>query len=280
MSENVSTLPAPQVIETLDFETIYQSILAQFQSILPDHDTLLESDPAIKLLQIAAYREILLRERINIVARASLLAFATDADLEHIGAPFGVFRLENESDEQLRERISLSLEAISTAGSIESYQYHATSAHGDIDDINVTSPEKGDVLISVLVKENITDEVISVILEAVNIKLSADKVRPITDNVNVQLAEDVPFSIDAQIFTDSDIQASSILALAEISLKTFIDDRRAIGKNVRLSAIDAALHVDGVTYINLISPSADILISDEQAGLCQSTTLTFGGVDE
>ena len=46
---------------------------------------LVESDPAWTILEVAAYRELLLRQRINDASRAVMLAFATGADLEHLG---------------------------------------------------------------------------------------------------------------------------------------------------------------------------------------------------
>ncbi len=272
----MTTLTAPNMIEALDFESIYQSILAQFCAILPEYDTLLESDPAIKLLQVAAYRELLLRERINIVARSSLLAFAAGSDLEHIGFPFGVTRLENETDEQLRTRTAQALEGITTAGSIESYQYHAGSAHGDISDVRVTSPSKGNVLVSLLEK---TDADINDIISAVTEKLNEQKIRPITDTVTVTQAENVQYQISVVVFTDSQVQALNTITLATASLNQFISDKRKIGQSIRLSAIDAASHVEGVSYVNIISPTEDIIINETQSAENTAIIVEFGGVE-
>jgi len=88
----LSRLPTPQLIEPLSFSAIFTALLTDFQHRYPDYSALLASDPAIKLLEVAAYRELLLRHRINEAARANLLAFAADSDLDHLGAFYGVTR--------------------------------------------------------------------------------------------------------------------------------------------------------------------------------------------
>ena len=68
----LSQLPQPDVIEVLDFETILAERKAYFVSLYPADQqaaiaaTLaLESEPITKLLQENAYRELILRQRIN-----------------------------------------------------------------------------------------------------------------------------------------------------------------------------------------------------------------------
>ena len=101
----LSRLPTPQLIEPLSFSGIFTAMLADFQRRYPEYSALLASDPAIKLLEVAAYRELLLRHRINEAARANLLAFAAESDLDHLGAFYGVSRLAGETDTALRKRI-------------------------------------------------------------------------------------------------------------------------------------------------------------------------------
>lgn len=90
---NLSKLPPPVVVEQLDFETIFAEMLADLQSRDPVFTALVESDPAFKILEVAAYRELLIRQRANESAKAVMLAFANDADLDQLGANVGVARL-------------------------------------------------------------------------------------------------------------------------------------------------------------------------------------------
>ena len=83
---DLSALDPPDLVETLDFEEVYQRKLEHFKRIYPDWTAALESDPVVKLLELAAYEEIRFRARVNDAGRAVLLAYATGADLEHLAA--------------------------------------------------------------------------------------------------------------------------------------------------------------------------------------------------
>ena len=140
---DLASLPTPAVIESLSFETIFSELQAEFQSRYPDYSALLASDPAIKLLEVAAYREVLLRNRINEAAKASLLAFATGSDLDHLAAFYGVTRLMDESDEALRLRTRQRIIGFANAGGAAHYRYWALSASPEVADVEVDSPEPG-----------------------------------------------------------------------------------------------------------------------------------------
>ena len=83
---DLSRIAPPEVVESLDFEAIYQEMMDEFRRIYPDWTAALESDPVVKLLEVAAYREMLMRARINDAARAVMLAYAGGSDLEHLAA--------------------------------------------------------------------------------------------------------------------------------------------------------------------------------------------------
>ena len=110
----LSTLPAPCIVEELSSDRIFASIWKDFIASYPDFSALLESDPAVKLIEVAAYREMLLRNRINIAARGQLLAYAAGTDLDHLAAFYGVERLAGEGDERLRLRIQLRIKGFPT----------------------------------------------------------------------------------------------------------------------------------------------------------------------
>lgn len=96
---DLSQLPTPVVVETLDYETLLAERKATLFSLYPEEQleaiagTLsLESEPIVKLLQENAYREVL-RQRINEAAKGVMVAYALDADLDQLGANNGVERL-------------------------------------------------------------------------------------------------------------------------------------------------------------------------------------------
>lgn len=142
---DLSKLPAPQVVEALDYETIFAEMLSSLRGLDATFNATVESDPVYKILQVAAYRELLLRQKMNDKAKARMLAFATGGDLDHIGASQAVpvARLTGETDDAFRARLVLAPEAYSVAGPIGAYIYHALSAHSGIKDVAVWNPGIG-----------------------------------------------------------------------------------------------------------------------------------------
>jgi len=162
---NLSALPAPVVVEQIDFETILDEMVADLQSRDPAFTALVESDPAYKVLEVAAYRETLVRQRANESCLGVMLAYAAGSDLDQIGANFSVQRLvldegdadaippvlpTYESDTDYRARIQLSFEGFTTAGSKGSYIFHGLGADPDVKDIDAVSPLPGQVTVYVL----------------------------------------------------------------------------------------------------------------------------------
>ena len=97
---DLSLLPAPQIVQQIDYEQILAERKAYAVSLWPPEEQAeiaarlnLESEPLTKLLEENAYRETLWRQRVNESALAVLLPYAKGADLEQIGARFGVERL-------------------------------------------------------------------------------------------------------------------------------------------------------------------------------------------
>lgn len=289
---DLSRLPPPDVIEALDFETILQAKKDRLALALPEFDAFLESDPAIKLLEICAFDELLLRQRVNDGARAVLLAFATGADLDNLAALLGVTRLEvvpanvqtgaaaiMESDDALRARVLLAPDSFSVAGPAAAYVFHARSASGDVADAAATSPAPGEVVVSVL--SRLGDGTASAeLIAAVAAVVNADGIRPLTDEVTVQSAGIVPFDIDAQITVFAGPDASLILAAANTALDQLLTDQRRIGRDITRSAIFSALHTGGVQNVTLLAPAADIVIGETQAAAVVNRSVIIVGTGE
>ncbi len=161
---DLSSLPAPDVIEPLDYESILADIKADYASRNPEFGaSTLESDPIVKLQETAAYRELLVRQRANDAARQRMLAFATGTNLDHEAARVGVQRLlldagdpeavppvapTYESDDDLRLRAQLAPEAMSTAGGEASYIFNALTAGETPATVEVASPAAGMVIVT------------------------------------------------------------------------------------------------------------------------------------
>lgn len=153
MALNLSSLPDPTIVETVEFQTIFDELRLDFQQRFPEYTALVESDPAIKLLEVAAYREVILRARVNDAFKATLLAFAAAGDLDNLAAFYGLTRIANETDAELKDRTINRIQGSSTAGGAAWYRYQALTADSGVRDARVTSPGAGQVQIALLSKE-------------------------------------------------------------------------------------------------------------------------------
>jgi phage-related baseplate assembly protein len=293
-SIDLSTLPAPDVVEELDFETIFAEMLADLQARDAAFSALVESDPAYKILEVAAYRELLVRQRVNDAARAVMLAYALGSDLDQIGALFGVVRLTiteadpnavppvaavMETDTEFRRRIQLSLEGFSVAGPEGAYIFHSLSAHPDVLDVSATSPDPGEVLISVLSRVG-DGQPTTAVRNAVSAALNDTAIRPLTDLVTVQAATKVNYHVTASIYTYPGPDSSVVLTAAIAALDAYIASVRKVGFDITLSGIYAALHQPGVQRVNLTHPTSNVTINQTSYGHCTHRTITLAGNDE
>ena len=153
MAYNLSSLPDPQIVEDLSFQTIFNELRADFGARFPEFSALVESDPAIKLLEVAAYRETILRARVNDAFKATLLAFAAGTDLDNLAAFYGLTRIAQETDAELKDRTINRIQGSSTAGGAAWYRFQALSANTGVRDARVTSPAPGEVSVALLSKE-------------------------------------------------------------------------------------------------------------------------------
>ncbi len=272
---DLASLPTPAVIESLSFETIFSELQAEFQSRYPDYSALLASDPAIKLLEVAAYREVLLRNRINEAAKASLLAFATGSDLDHLAAFYGVTRLMDESDEALRLRTRQRIIGFANAGGAAHYRYWALSASPEVADVEVDSPEPGRVRISVLAKGE-EQTVSNAVLDAVRAVVLRDDIRVLTDTVEVVPAELMPVAVYARLWLYPDAPLETLAAIQAVFAST-LAACAGLGWDLTRSWIVGQLQRAGVHKVELLSPTTDIRVAANQAVRLLSLNLEFAG---
>lgn len=293
---DLSKLSAPIVVETLDFEAIFQQMLADLIARDSTFSALVESDPAYKILEVAAYRELLIRQRVNDASKAVMLAYAIGADLDNIGANFDVERLLIqagdptaipptadifESDDDYRRRIQLSLEGYTTAGSIGAYIFHALSATGDVKDAAVPSVPLTPGTVNVAVLSRTGDGTApAATLGFVETALNAEEVRPLCDTVIVASAQIVNYTIEATLTMYPGAGQAQVLTAATAAAQAYADKMHGLGLDITRSGIFAALHQAGVQNVALTAPAADVVIDWNQAAYCTNIALLFGGVGE
>lgn len=289
---DLSTLPAPQVLESLDYEALYEEGLAAFREYMGNNwSAALESDPVVKLIELGAYCKMQNRARVNDAAKALMLAYAEKEDLDQLAANVRLQRLViqpanlltvppveevKESDDALRERIQLVYEGLSTAGPSNSYIFHARAASALVADATVVSPSPAVVVVTVLslAGSGLADQSL---LDAVYTNLSEEDTRPLTDHVLVQSAEILNYRIDAVLhMIGAGPENDAILAEAVRRLAAWINPRKRLALEVARSAIDAQLHISGVGRVELLN-WVDLKPTKAQAAYCTGFSVVLGG---
>jgi len=289
---DLSRLPPPDVIEPLDYELLLAEMIAQVTALDPSLAPVLalESDPAVKVLQAVAYVRLLDRARVNDAARAVMLAQATGADLDNLAALFGVARAVItpaddsalppvaavlESDTRLRTRVQLSLQAFSCGGPAGAYQFWAMTATPAVLDAMVDSPAPGDVRVVVLRDPDaeLTDDQM---ITAVRDMVTREDIRLLCDNVYVQAAAPVEFTVEATLTLFDGPDTAPVLAAAQAAVSAFVAERFRIGAQVTRAGLISALYGAGVRDVALTLPAANVTTAAHQVPVC--TSIIVGAV--
>ena len=298
-----SQLPAPNLIKELDFETLFNDRKEKFIGLYPAGEQAQwrailsrESDPIVKILQENAYLEMLYQHKCNTDARALLIAFSTGPDLDHLAlTEYGLVRqiitpedlsvtpplpAVYESNERLKERCLLSYDGMNTAGSANAYRYFTLSADGRVDGIKVKSDEETpcflDIVITQIDSEN--GEASEELVQIVQTALDPDTVRPVGDRPIVKSSIATNYQIEAVLYVGKNAEDALLLEAANIRLDKYIKSAQKNGESIYLSAIYAALHVDGIERVEIISPTADLVMDSFHHPYCTSKKISVGGV--
>jgi phage-related baseplate assembly protein len=294
---DLSQLPSPSIVEVIDYETLLAERKRQLVSRYPADKQAevaaaleLESEPTNIQLQENAYREVVLRQRVNDAARAVMLAYSSKDDLVQLAALFGVKKLmivppdpDNgieavyESDAELRARVQLAPQSFSVAGPEGAYVSHARNADGRVLDASATSPAPCEVVVTVLSRDG-DGTADKPLLDTVAAALQADDVRPLTDKVTVRGAEINRYAIAATLVFFAGPDRSVALAEANRRTAAYAKDMHKLGMEITIDGIHAAARVAGVQKVILASPAAGIPCTKLQAPYCTGIELLDGGV--
>ncbi len=183
-----------------------------------------------------------------------------------------------EEDDRYRERIRLAPESISTAGPRGAYEFWAKTASPDISAVSVTSPEPGEVVISVLLQDGAMPD--EQLLERVSAVLNDERRRPLTDHVTVRAPNQVEYAIEFEYYISLDNQTSeSIIRLAvDAAVTEYIDWQRSqLGRAINPDYLRKLVLEAGAYRIEMIAPEYTAIAQTEVAVLA-GKTVTYGGL--
>jgi phage-related baseplate assembly protein len=184
-----------------------------------------------------------------------------------------------EEDDPYAERIRLSPERYSTAGSEEAYIYHAKSANQLIVDVAVREAGSGTVEIYPLLQNGeIPDEtVLSQVLEACNDR----KVRPLTDQVVVLAPQPVEYDINVTYYIPSEkaSMATTLQADIEQAVQDYILwQKQKLGRGIDPSELITRMKQAGAARVDVVSPVSYQSIEKNQVAKERNVSIVYGGV--
>lgn len=295
MAIDLTNLPAPAIIEDVNYADIKTERLADFQELEPDYEGFVESDPVVKIIGTEAAGEEKIKLRINDCYLAQYPAFATGTDLDVAVSSAGITRMVMqeedlsanpplpeilESDTRLRERY-FAKRAGETYRTTGYYKYNALTASPLVADVYVISEDPGEITVYVLSTEDdgLAD---SELLGTVEDFILADFVNEIGLGINVNAITLENIDLYVKVYLTPDASVNVFTALED----TFIDlfqEHRKIGLNITASWVTKALMQDGVHRVELYSdvglttPFEDVVISPSQIGHLDNFALTNSG---
>jgi phage-related baseplate assembly protein len=190
---------------------------------------------------------------------------------------------DQETDEQLRERIKLAPSSFSVAGPEDAYIFFAKSANPLIIDVAVPNPP--DVPGTVKVYPLISGGVVTPteILTQVYDKLSSEKVRPLCDTVLVIAPTKISFDLVVEITKISSAVSQDIIDYVTPRLEAYLQNvSMKMGRDVVVTQIQKIVSYDDsqvydVVLTDGVNPFANIIVSDIEYAYCNSLTINIVG---
>lgn len=196
--------------------------------------------------------------------------------VQNVTVPIGGSAIE--TDERLRRRIKLAPNQFSVAGSKGAYEFFTLSADPSIIDVEALNGGAINVNIYPLVATGLPSSDILSLVQAV---LSDERIRPLTDNVQVISPTERTYTINAQItlysWADADSLGEALIAAAEAYATA---QREKLGLDVVRSQIIAALSLTGVYQVVLTEPVADIVITPNEWANASSLVVNVVGTND
>jgi phage-related baseplate assembly protein len=278
---DLSALGTPEIVESVDFETIYAERKADLIALMTAagiafNSEMLEVSPVVALLEEATYKEIVLRARGNEIALNRYLYFARGVAVDHWAAFYDVVRLVGETDDRLKVRIILAIQARSPGGTPARYRLIALSTSLRVADaiVYVDDPDPT-VHIALFAADNdgVAD---AALLALVTAAVTADDVRMVNDPISVESAVIQVVNIVAALTLLPDTPVSLLTTLAA-NLKTAWNSGAGLGRDLTRDWIIARLMDSSVHSVALAAPAASVAVIPRGAVQIGTVTLTVAG---
>jgi phage-related baseplate assembly protein len=285
---DLSRLPAPEIIEQLNYEDYvarYKADLLSKNSALAAALNL-EQSPTNLILEAQAYGELIVRGRINAAVRAVLAPLAKGTDLDNVVARVNIQRLVvtpasgttaavYETDDQLLRRYLLAFDQPS-AGSADRYRFEAYTTLTTLQDVAINGRavhgRNGDV--DVVVAGPNGDAITTTQLKAIRDACTATDVKPEATNLTVVQATRRTYSVNVNLLVPKGPDPALVASDAQTKIQAAISNRLLIGAEVPLWALAGAAYGPNIIRVTPTSPNADIPADPYTIPVCTGLTIT------
>ncbi|WP_163833383.1 baseplate J/gp47 family protein [Spartinivicinus ruber] len=268
-----------------------------------------------KLLQALVYiRQHDIRQ-LNYQAQQMFAWWAKGSNLDAVVSNLGLERHPNESDDDLRLRYFLAPYAFSVAGPHKAYVYHAlmlgekpditlektsptefnlryqfrdNGLASQIKSATAIRPEPGKVIITLLAYDQLQlafaeteaakktlKQKLDTLLENANAYFARDDVAPATDQITVQLAELIPYTVDVECYVYSGPDAGLTQQSAKQALENYTDQQFTLHAAIDAGQIYHVLHQSGAVQVDLMQPEKRLITTQQQAPYCTGINITM-----
>ncbi len=183
-----------------------------------------------------------------------------------------------DEDETYRNRIKDISSSYTTAGSREAYIFWTKSSTPEVVDVTVETPRAGEVDVFVLLKNNNFEELKPRILDVLN----DEKIRPLTDKVNVKKINEISYDIDFDYFIDkeNEVNLKQIKKDVDNAVKEYKEwQGTKIGRDIIPDELIRLLKETGIKRVVLRAPIYQIIRNNE-IGKNNSEQINYQGVEE
>lgn len=187
---------------------------------------------------------------------------------------------DEESDDRFRERIVLAPESFSVAGPEGAYRFWALTAHQDIADVAVLSPNPVEVQVYPLLTDGGLpgQEYLDLVESAVN----ARDARPLTDQVSVLPPVGVVYDTDITWWLGS--SSAALASIVQEKVEAAVDDFRAwqrakLGRDHNPTELARRIREAGAKRVEIRSP-VFLALGGNQVAQDGARTVIYGGVEE
>lgn len=280
-------IPEPNIIESIDYTNEYTNIKTEFKALAPEYSGYQDSDVVMIVFQIFSALVVDILTKINAAIKTTLILLATGSFLDQLGVFWGVTRKvlveadptnsiaeELETDDSFRSRILLAVDSFVKGATLGYYEFYALESDALVASAKAYKSGANNPYVYVAIESTNNNGVpMSELLSTVSTYLNQDSIRSVNDIVVVQSAEGATLNVTAELTLLPEAPATTLTDLATY-LETELNKVNSLGRDITLSWIISKLNGDFVYSVNLISPTANLVVEPYQFVKIGTVTLT------